>query len=80
MIKNLLEKKEDKFIHLQSHHFKNDFYQKLQNDRDALEKLLNAWENIQGDSKLDKLKDSLDKYLPQSQKIVIFTEAETTEK
>ncbi|WP_334092657.1 helicase-related protein, partial [Helicobacter typhlonius] len=79
-LQNLLEKKEDKFIHLQSHHFKNDFYQKLQNDRDALEKLLNAWENIQGDSKLDKLKDSLDKYLPQSQKIVIFTEAATTAK
>lgn len=79
-LQNLLEKKEDKFIHLQSHHFKNDFYQKLQNDRDALEKLLNAWESIQGDSKLDKLKDSLDKYLPQSQKIVIFTEAATTAK
>ncbi|WP_304418188.1 phospholipase D-like domain-containing protein, partial [Helicobacter japonicus] len=77
---NFLESKGDKLIHLQPHHFKSDFYQKLQNDRDALEKLLNAWESIQGDSKLDKLKDSLDKYLPQSQKIVIFTEAATTAK
>lgn len=70
---NFLDKKEDKFISLKKHHFKSDFYPKLKDDKDALQKLFDKWKEIQEDPKLDRLKNFLD--TEKSHKIVLFTEA-----
>ena len=74
-LEELLE--QDKLLALAPSDFQKDYAQKLQIDRANLQALLDKWEQITQDPKLDKLKAFLDSKKPE-QKIVIFTEAKSS--
>lgn len=74
-LEELLE--QDKLLALAPSDFHKDYAQKLQIDRANLQALLDKWEQITKDPKLDKLKAFLDSKKPE-QKIVIFTEAKSS--
>lgn len=74
-LEELLE--QDKLLALAPSDFHKDYKEKLQIDRANLQALLDKWEQITKDPKLDKLKAFLDSKKPE-QKIVIFTEAKSS--
>ena len=74
-LEELLE--QDKLLALAPSDFHKDYAQKLQTDRANLQALLDKWEQITQDPKLDKLKAFLDSQEP-TQKVVIFTEAKSS--
>ena len=74
-LEELLE--QGKLLALAPSDFQKDYAQKLQIDRANLQALLDKWEQITQDPKLDKLKAFLDSKKPE-QKIVIFTEAKSS--
>ena len=74
-LEELLE--QGKLLALVPSDFQKDYAQKLQIDRANLQALLDKWEQITQDPKLDKLKAFLDSKKPE-QKIVIFTEAKSS--
>lgn len=74
-LEELLE--QDKLLALSPSDFQKDYEEKLQIDRANLKALLDKWEQITQDPKLDTLKNFLDSKEP-DQKIVIFTEAKSS--
>ena len=74
-LEELLE--QNKLLALAPSDFHKDYAQKLQTDRANLQALLDKWEQITQDPKLDKLKAFLDSQEP-TQKVVIFTEAKSS--
>lgn len=74
-LEELLE--QNKLLALAPSDFHKDYAQKLQIDRANLQALLDKWEQITQDPKLDKLKAFLDSQEP-TQKVVIFTEAKSS--
>ncbi|TLD82262.1 hypothetical protein LS68_004535 [Helicobacter sp. MIT 05-5293] len=66
----------DKVFPLEKHHFKSDFVAALKQDKQALEKLLHLWEEVDSDPKLERLEIFLREH--PKDKIVLFTEAKTT--
>lgn len=74
-LEELLE--QDKLLALSPSDFQKDYAQKLQIDRANLQALLDKWEQITQDPKLDKLQEFLDSQ-DSTQKVVIFTEAKSS--
>lgn len=74
-LEELLE--QDKLLALHPSDFHKDYKEKLEIDEKNLKALLDKWEQITKDPKLDKLKAFLDSKKPE-QKIVIFTEAKSS--
>ena len=74
-LEELLE--QDKLLALAPSDFHKDYKEKLEIDEKNLKALLDKWEQITKDPKLDKLKAFLDSKKPE-QKIVIFTEAKSS--
>lgn len=74
-LEELLE--QDKLLALNPSDFQKDYAQKLQIDRANLQALLDKWEQITQDPKLDKLQEFLDSQ-DSTQKVVIFTEAKSS--
>lgn len=74
-LEELLE--QDKILVLEPSDFKKHYTANLKIDMQNLQTLLNAWEQITQDPKLDKLQEFLDSQEP-TQKVVIFTEAKST--
>ncbi|WP_299326460.1 helicase-related protein [uncultured Helicobacter sp.] len=74
-LEELLE--QDKLLALHPSDFHKDYAQKLQIDRANLQALLDKWEQITQDPKLDKLQEFLDSQ-DSTQKVVIFTEAKSS--
>lgn len=74
-LEELLE--QDKLLALAPSDFQKDYAQKLQIDRANLQTLLDKWEQITQDPKLDKLQEFLDSK-DSTQKVVIFTEAKSS--
>ena len=78
-----LEKYGDKIMELDCEDFKPDYLNKLKNDLAVLRVLLEKWEEITEDSKLEKLVEQVKKQLERkiqgdTPKVIIFTEAQTT--
>ena len=74
-LEELLE--QGKLLALHSSDFQKDYEEKLKTDEKNLKTLLEKWEQITQDPKLDTLKDFLYSKEP-DQKIVIFTEAKSS--
>ena len=74
-LEELLE--QGKLLALVPSDFHKDYAQKLQIDRANLQALLDKWEQITKDPKLDKLQEFLDSQ-DSTQKVVIFTEAKSS--
>lgn len=74
-LEELLE--QNKLLALAPSDFHKDYAQKLQTDRANLQALLDKWEQITQDPKLDKLQEFLDSK-DSTQKVVIFTEAKSS--
>ncbi|HIY43654.1 MAG TPA: hypothetical protein IAA23_01305 [Candidatus Helicobacter avistercoris] len=78
-----LEKYGDKIMELDCEDFKPDYLNKLKNDLAVLRVLLEKWEEITEDSKLEKLVEQVKVQLERkiqgdTPKVIIFTEAQTT--
>lgn len=78
-----LEKYGDKIMELDCEDFKPDYLNKLKNDLAVLRVLLEKWEEITEDSKLEKLVEQVKVQLERkiqgdTPKVIIFTEARTT--
>lgn len=78
-----LQKYGDKIMELDCEDFKPDYLNKLKNDLEVLRVLLEKWEEITEDSKLEKLVEQVKVQLERkiqgdTPKVIIFTEAQTT--
>lgn len=78
-----LQKYGDKIMELDCEDFKPNYLDKLKNDRAVLEVLLEKWEEITEDSKLEKLVEQIKIQLERkikgdTPKVIIFTEAQAT--
>ena len=73
--------RKSEFIY-QAEDFEDDFIKMLYNDRNVLERLVNEWDGISIDPKLDKFKESLPEFLSKEKnptgKLVIFSESVDT--
>lgn len=65
-------------FHFKSDEFSNGFINDLQNDFTLLTSLLNMWESLKSDNKLDHFIDLLKKDKNLKEKIIIFTESSET--
>ena len=68
---------QDKLLVLAPSDFQKDYKEKLEIDEKNLKALLDKWEQITQDPKLDKLQEFLDSQ-DSTQKVVIFTEAKSS--